>query len=257
MRIIDLSSPIDSEAWEPEPVTHQVMTPAEGARHMSEEMRSHFGIDFDPSVLPDGELLSVDTLTLTSHTGTHVDAPAHYGTRTAYGSPPATIDQVPLEWFYGPGVVLDLREAGVGTVDADFIRRELDRLGYTLSPGDIVLLNTGADRWAGTPKYFTDFVGLDASATAFLLDAGIRVIGTDAFSVDAPFPVMLNTYTRTGDRTVLWPAHFAGRERAYCQIERLAALDTLPQPYGFTFCCFPVKIARGGAGWARAVALIP
>ncbi|MEE3921321.1 cyclase family protein [Micromonospora sp. BRA006-A] len=52
---------------------------------MSAEMRTHLGIDFDPDELPDGEFLSLDTLTLTTHTGTHVDAPSHYGSRAGYG----------------------------------------------------------------------------------------------------------------------------------------------------------------------------
>ena len=73
MRIIDLSVAVDAKAWEPDPVVHEIMTPAQGAAHMSEEMRE-YGLDLDPAELPNGELLSIDTLTLTSHTGTHVDA---------------------------------------------------------------------------------------------------------------------------------------------------------------------------------------
>ncbi|GGS46728.1 cyclase family protein [Actinokineospora fastidiosa] len=254
MRIIDLSTPIDAEVWEPNPVVHKVMSCAEGGRHMADGMKERHGIDFDPSVLPDGELLSLDTMTLTTHTGTHVDAPSHYGTRAAYGTP-RHIDQMPLEWFIGPGVVLDISDAPVGAVGADVLRREFDRIGYLPRPRDIVLLRTGADLLSGTPKYFTDFVGLDAEATHLLLDLGVLVIGTDAFSLDAPFPNMLERYRATGDRSVLWPAHFVGREREYCQIERLANLDQVPST-GFTVSCLPVKIARAGAGWARAVALL-
>ncbi|MBQ0825063.1 cyclase family protein [Streptomyces tagetis] len=258
MRFIDLSTPVDATGWEPEPVEHRIMSPAEGAKHMSEEMRQHFGVEFDPADLPDQELLSIDTLTLTSHTGTHVDAPSHYGSVARYGDGrPRHIDELPLEWFYGPGLVLDLTDAGPGAVDAAFLRARLDRLGRTPDPGDIVLLRTGADRLAGTPAYFTDFTGLDGSATNLLLDMGVRVIGTDAFSLDAPFRHMIDRFHRTGDRSVLWPAHFAGRSREYCQIERLSGLDALPGPCGFTVACFPVKIKGAGAGWTRAVALVP
>ncbi|MEV6342325.1 cyclase family protein [Actinoplanes sp. NPDC051851] len=117
------------------------------------------------------------------------------------------------------------------------------------------LLRTGADRLAGTPQYFTDFVGLDASGTHCLLDLGIRVIGTDAFSLDAPFTHIIEKYRRTGDRADLWPAHMAGREREFCQVERLANLDSLPRPHGFTVSCPPVKVIGAGAGWTRAIAL--
>lgn len=254
MRMIDLSSPIDASQWEPEPLSHVVLSPADAAVHMKEEMLEHFGMEFDISVLPDGELLSIDTLSLTTHTGTHIDAPAHYGSRSSSGRP-RTIDELPLDWFYRPSVVLDLSEVEVGTVDADFLRDAVDRAGYEPRPLDIVLLHTSAARLAGTEKFFTDFVGLDASAVHYLLDLGVRVIGTDAFSLDAPFTHMIRQFQATGDSSVLWPAHFAGRQLEYCQIERLSNLDTLPAAFGFTVNCFPVKIVGAGAGWTRAVAL--
>ncbi|RJL35889.1 cyclase family protein [Bailinhaonella thermotolerans] len=255
MRIIDLSTPIDARAWEPSPVTHAIMSPAEGARHMAEAMREKHGLEFDPAALPGGELLSLDTLTLTTHTGTHVDAPSHYGSAPAYGTP-RHIDQMPLDWFWRPAVVLDLTGDPVGAAGADRLRAEFARIGHVPRPMEIVMLRTGADRLAGTPSYFTDFTGLDGPATRLLLDLGVRVIGTDAFSLDAPFTHMIEEYHRTGDPGVLWPAHFAGREREYCQIERLANLDSLPGPTGFTVSCLPVKIAGAGAGWTRAVALV-
>ncbi|MFI9724236.1 cyclase family protein [Streptomyces sp. NPDC052396] len=255
MRLIDISSPVDASGWEPEPISHTVMSPAEGATHMSEEMRAHFGIEFDASVLPDGELLSIDTLSLTTHTGTHIDAPSHYGSRGPGGARPRNIDEMPLEWFHNPAVVLDLTGCEPGAVDADFIAKRLADIGYEPSPLDIVLLKTGASELVGKPEYFTNFVGLDGSAVNLLMDMGVRVIGTDAFSLDAPFTDMIRRYQESGDRSVLWPAHFAGREREFCQIERLANLDALP-PFGFTVSCFPIKVVGAGAGWARAVAML-
>jgi cyclase len=257
VRIIDLSSPVDAAGYEPDPVVHDVLTPAAGAQHMCEQMREHFGLEFDPGELPDSEFLSLDRITLTTHTGSHVDAPSHYGSATTYGSGvPRHIDELPLAWFYRPGVVLDLTDIGTGVAGAAHIERELDRIGHTPSPGDIVLLHTGADQRAGTPEYFTDFTGLDAPAVHLLLDLGVRVIGTDAFSLDAPFGHIIARYRETGDRSVLWPAHFAGRAREYCQLERLANLAELPSPHGFLVACFPVRITGAGAGWTRAVALV-
>ncbi|MFD7108140.1 cyclase family protein [Streptomyces celluloflavus] len=255
MRIVDLSSPVDAAAWEPDPVVHEILTPAQGARHMSEEMKKHFGVDFDPAVLPDGELLSLDTFTLTSHTGTHVDAPSHYGTAAAYGTP-RHIHEMPLDWFHRPGLLLDLSDQPVGAAGVEVLEKELARTGLTVQAYDIVLLNTGASRHLGTQRYFTDFTGLDGAAVDFLLDRGVKVIGTDAFSLDAPFGDMIARYQRTGDRSVLWPAHFAGRRREYCQIERLNNLQELSGLPEFTVSCFPVKLVGAGAGWTRAVALI-
>ncbi|NJC69938.1 cyclase family protein [Planosporangium thailandense] len=255
MRVIDISSPIDATFWEPDPVKHEVMSPADGARHVVAEMREHFGLDLRVEDFPGGEFLNNDFLYLSAHTGTHIDAPAHYGSRGSYGRP-RTVDELPLEWFHNPGVLIDLSQFPVGTVGAGQLRSELERIGYELSPQDIVLLNTGASRLLGTPDYFTTFVGLDRSATEFLLDQGIRVIGTDAFSLDAPFPHIIKRFQETGDPNVLWPAHMAGRRVEYCQIERLGNLTEVPRPFGFTVSCFPIKIARGGAGWSRAVALL-
>lgn len=245
---------MDAAGWEPDPIVHEIMTPAEGAAHMAAEMKEHFGLDFDPSDLPGGELLSLDTLTLTSHTGTHVDAPSHYGSVGDYGRP-RHIDEMPLDWFLRPAVVLDVSDVGIGTIGVERIEKQIAEIGYTPQPLDIVMLHTGASRHSGTPRYFTDFAGLDGAATDHLLDLGVRVIGTDAWSLDAPFGHMIRTFQETGDKSVLWPAHFAGRRREYCQVERLAQLDTLPT-HGFRVSCFPVKIAGAGAGWTRAVALI-
>jgi cyclase len=255
MVIIDLSVAIDSRLWEPDPVTHENMSPAAGARHMAAGMRERFGLEFDPAELPDGEFLDIDFIRASTHTGTHVDAPSHYGTKTTYGRPPRTIDQMPLDWFHGPAFVLDLTSVGTGAVDADFIDSAIRKIGYRPAPMDIALLRTGAAHRHGTPEYFTEFTGLDGTATELLLDLGIRVIGTDAFSLDAPFTYIIDQYRQTRDRSVLWPAHFAGRRREYCQIERLANLHKIP-PHGFWVSCFPVKIAGAGAGWTRAVAFV-
>ncbi|MGH3415484.1 MAG: cyclase family protein [Actinocrinis sp.] len=257
MQLIDLSTPVDARLWEPEPVRHEPMTPAQGAKHMTEAMREHFGLELSVDELPEGEFLNNDTFTLTVHTGTHVDAPAHYGTRTEYGSGvPRTIDEMPVDWFVRPGFVLDLSGIGSGAAGAQDIESALDRIGYNPKPYDIALLHTGAASRAGTPEYFTKFVGLDGSATDCLLDFGVKVIGTDGFSLDAPFTHIIGEYRRTGDRSVLWPAHFAGRRREYCQIERLNNLDALPAPFGFHVSCLPIKLTGAGAGWTRAVAVI-
>ncbi len=53
-----------------------------------------------------------------------------------------------------------------------------------------------------------------------------------------------------------WESHLLGREKEYCQIERLANLETLPRPTGFTVSAFPFKLERASAGWARVVAIV-
>ncbi|HEX4071239.1 MAG TPA: hypothetical protein VHX68_08720, partial [Planctomycetaceae bacterium] len=62
---------------------------------------------------------------------------------------------------------------------------------------------------------------------------------------------------RTGDGHHIWPAHFAGLTREYCQIEKLAHLDQIGRSHGFFVSCLPVSIKAASAGWCRAVALVP
>jgi cyclase len=101
----------------------------------------------------------------------------------------------------------------------------------------------------------TNYPGVDPSALEYILDRGIKIIGIDALGFDRPYSFMMKDYRTFQKSDYLWPAHFYGRKKEYAHIERLANLDKLP-PFGFTVSCFPVKITKTGAAWARVVALI-
>ena len=205
---------------------------------------------------PGGLGLAWETVLVDTHHGTHVAAPWHYGP-TCAGAPARAIDELPLEWFLGPGVRLDLRAKAAGAaVTAEDLRGALAAAGHDLRPGDLVLLWTGAAAAWGRPEYIERYCGHDAGATRWLLDQGVKVIGTDAWSLDRPPRDMERGLRRTGDRGHQWPAHIVGREREYCQIEKLARLGELPAATGFTVACFPVAVLRGSAGWTRAVAIL-
>jgi kynurenine formamidase len=249
-RFVDLSAPTESSPSEATPVEvalldHEAGAAVLGAGRLCSQ-------DF-----PDGLAISNETVTLTSHTGTHMDAPLHYGPLCG-GRPARSIDEVPLEWCHGPGVRLDVREvpAGAGIAPED-LRRALDLAGHALADGEIVLLWTGADRLWGTPEYLTRFPGLTDAGTRFLLARGVRVIGIDAWGLDRPMGAMLDDYDATGDRSVLWPAHMVGREHEYLQLEKLANLAALPAATGFEVSCFPVRLRGAGAAWSRVVARVP
>jgi kynurenine formamidase len=92
-------------------------------------------------------------------------------------------------------------------------------------------------------------------AIAYIVNLGVKIIGIDTFNFDRPVPAMIGDFLRTKDNSYLWPAHFYGREKEYCHIERLANLGKIPQPYGFKVACFPIKIKETGAAWARVVAI--
>lgn len=108
----------------------------------------------------------------------------------------------------------------------------------------------------GRPEYLTEFPGMSAEGTKYLVEQGVKVIGTDAYGFDKPFAAMGERYVETGDEDELWPAHFAGREVEYCQIEKMANLDELPRRTDVPIVAFPIKIEGGSAGWVRPVALI-
>jgi kynurenine formamidase len=91
-------------------------------------------------------------------------------------------------------------------------------------------------------------------ATLYLLERGVRLTGTDAWSWDAPFRHTREKYMKSGDAGLIWEGHKAGREIGYCHLEKLHNLEALPG-HGFTISCFPVKIRGASAGWTRAVAI--
>lgn len=83
----------------------------------------------------------------------------------------------------------------------------------------------------------------------------MRLVGTDAWSWDAPFCYTRERFDKTHDVSLIWEGHFAGSTMPYCQLEKLANLDRLP-PHGFEVIALPVKVARASAGWARPMAII-
>jgi kynurenine formamidase len=199
---------------------------------------------------------AVETLITSSHTGTHIDAPWHYGP-TAGGQPAKRIDECPLDWFFGPGVVIDMRHKKNGDlIDVADLEGALKKIKYKIAPGDIILIHTGAAKRWGTREYLEQ-PGLGRESTLWLVDQGVKVIGIDAWTLDRPFAAMSADFKRTGDGRFLWPAHYAGLTKEYCQIEKLNNLDQLPEPTGFWVSCLPVKLKSASAGWCRAVAMLP
>jgi kynurenine formamidase len=203
-----------------------------------------------PEYWPGGVALSAETVALSTHSGTHVDAPLHYG--PAASGRARGIDEVPLEWCYGDGVRLDFRgHDRLAGISRRGVEAELTRIGYALKPFDIVLVMTGTN--LREPGYESRHPGLRVDATEFLVDRGVKLIGIDAWGLDRPFDVMIDD--AHAGRAQFWESHLLGRRKEYCQIERLANLEALPRPTGFLVSAFPVKLERASAGWARVVAI--
>ena len=254
MRLVDLSRALEN-AVPADP-------PGLGPRiEFSDHKRSLPGMlamfpGLESSELPEGEAWAIEHLTLTTHNGTHVDAPWHYASTMNGGERAWAIDEVPLDWFYRPGVRLDFRDFPDGhVVSATEVAERVASSGHTLQPFDIVLMNTRAGAAYGTASYVDSGCGFGREATLWLLERGVRVLGTDAWSWDAPFSFTRRRFEQSRDPSIIWEGHKAGLDVGYCQIEKLANLEQLPTT-GFMVSCFPFKIKGASAGFTRAVAIL-
>ncbi|CCH54242.1 cyclase family protein [Fibrisoma limi BUZ 3] len=189
------------------------------------------------------------------HATTHIDAPWHYAPTVA-GEPAKTIDQIPLDWCYGDGVVLDMtHKVDFDPITVDDLQEALRRIDVVLKPAMIVLIRTGRDKFNGQKNFAEVGTGMSAEGTRWLIEQGIKVMGIDQWGWDLPLPYMIKQAKLLQDRSLFWQAHLVGREQEYCHIEQLVNLAALP-PKGFKICVFPLKIVGASAAPARVVAIL-
>ena len=249
MPLVDLSAPIiqDPADW-----PDLIRTDVEFEDHAAgaQAIQTVFGVG--PELLRDGEGWAVDTFTrLGTHSSTHVDAPWHYNS-TIGGERAQTIDELPLEWFHAPGVVIDAtdRDDGEALTAADVE----ERLPRALEELDIVLVRSGRDEFYGQADYMARGPGVTGEATKWMHERGVRVMGIDAWGWDVPLHMQAQQAIESGEKGVFWASHQA--DLAYSQIERLVNLGSLPT-HGFTVSCFPLRLVGGSAAPARVVAHVP
>jgi kynurenine formamidase len=249
MALVDLSAPIRPD---PPELLELLRTDVVYEDHAAgaAAIETLFGVG--PELLRDGEGWATETFTrFGTHNSTHVDAPYHYNSTIA-GKPAERIDELPLEWFFAPGVVIDATDRADGEVlGAGDIEERLPR---PLAELDIVLVRTGLDAHYGEPDYMARGPGVSAEATRWLYEQGVRVMGIDAWGWDAPLYMQAERAKEAGEPGIFWAAHQA--DLAYSPIERLVNLGSLP-PEGFTVACFPLRLVGGSAAPARVVAILP
>jgi kynurenine formamidase len=254
-RFVDLSVAIESGL----PCDPPMMIP--GVNYVDHVQGAQQMVEFFPGLkkeqLPNGLGWAMEFLRITTHSGTHLDAPYHYHPTMDKGKKALTIDEVPLEWCFGDGVVLDFCHKADGErITVEDLKKELGRIEYDIKPLDIVLIHTGADLKWGSPEYLVAGAGMDRESTLYLTKKGVRVVGIDAWSWDRPLSYLAREFAQTKDPKVVWEAHFAGIEIGYCHMEKMANLSAIGRSSGFTVCCFPVKIKGASAGWVRPVAIV-
>jgi kynurenine formamidase len=251
MRLVDLSAPIEKG---PPEVPEFLQTEIEFSDHVQGAAQVDQMLGVPARLLRDGEGWAVEEIRrLGTHNSTHVDAPWHYNSRIR-GERAQTIDELPLEWFFSRGVVVDATAKADGEqVDVADLEAGLDAAGHALEPLDIVLVRTGRDEFYAAPDYIARGPAVTADATHWLFERGVRVMGIDAWGWDGPLHFQAEA-ARAADRPgVFWAAHQA--DLPYSQIERLFNLAALP-PTGFQVACFPLKIVGASAAPARVVAIL-
>lgn len=189
------------------------------------------------------------------HATTHIDAPWHYSP-TVNGEKAKTIDEIPLDWCYGEGLVIDMKhKADFDPITVADIEDFLKTHELQLNPGMIVLIKTGRDVYNGTKDFHKKGTGMTAEATEYLILKGIKVMGIDQWGWDLPLPYMMEQAKKANDPHLFWEAHLVGQHHEYCHMEQLVNLDALPYS-GFKIAVFPLKIVGASAAPARVVALM-
>ena len=200
-----------------------------------------FPTDPAPAVLPWARMpvhpFDTEVLHLSSHTGTHMDAPSHF-VRGA-----TAIDGVDVARCLSPGALLDLRDVAPGsTIDSSDLRDAEGRSGRYVSQGDAVLLWTGwSQRWRHR-DYVAGYPGLSEDAARYLAERGASVVGIDTANVDHP---------GAGD----FPAHRALLSAGIPIVENLTRLGMI-RSSNFTFVALPLAIASATGSPVRAVAVV-
>ncbi|MBN1929207.1 MAG: cyclase family protein [Chlorobiaceae bacterium] len=173
-------------------------------------------------------------LQLSSHTGTHLDAPAHLFEGAA------TLDRMPVEQFIGAGAMLDLRGASGQAVSL----AQLLAVRSTIGQAEFLLLHTGWSRFWGCEAYNRGYPVLSEEAAAWLAGLGLKGVGIDAPSFDA------------ADSEAL-PIHRRLLGAGLLLIENLTTLDQLAGSGDFLLSALPLPISGAEACPVRAVALLP
>lgn len=163
-----------------------------------------------------------------SHTGTHMDAPAHMIREGM------TLDTFPAERLAGKGIVIDCR--GEKEISLDLLRR------YNLRGAEFVLFCTGWDKRWGQEDYYEDFPVLTAEAAAYLAALPLKGVGEDCISLDPC-------------DSVDFPNHLTLMRSGFLNTENLKNLDQLIGK-AFTFVTLPLKFEASDGCSCRAVAMI-
>jgi kynurenine formamidase len=205
-------------------------------------------------ITPGGFYYASNNVFTAEHGGTHLDAPLHF----VRGAQP--VDQIPLDRFFGPVIVIDVIAQSERNPDYQVSVDDLmtaEREQGAIPADGIVLIRTGfsrrwpdASRYLGTAARGADavrnlhFPGLHPDAARWLIaNRPVHAIGIDTASIDY-------------GQSTLYDTHRALFERNVPVFENLTALERLPLR-GALIVALPMKIGGGSGAPLRAVAIVP
>lgn len=173
-------------------------------------------------------------LSISSHQGTHLDAPYHF-----YDDG-KTLDRIALDRFFGPAVLVDLAPGSWLPARTPITVEMLRAHEEAFQPGAKVIYRTGWDRTFGTPECFSDFPTLTREAAEWITSRRIHLLGMDTFSPSADWKEVHLTLLAPGVEIVI--------------LEGLTNLEQLPEQ--FTLVAFPLNIKGRDGSPVRAVAVV-
>lgn len=171
-------------------------------------------------------------ITMYSHTGTHVDAPAHLIKNHK------TLDLLPIEHFHGPALMLNFENIVSGLIDV----ADLEPYSIDLKKVEFLLIHTGWSKHWGSEKYYSGYRVLSLAAADWLSQFKLKGVGLDTISADS---------ADTQD----YPVHKALLQKDIIIIENLKNLLSLPGSI-FNYSCFPVNFKDADGSPVRAVAYV-
>ncbi|HEX8826912.1 MAG TPA: cyclase family protein, partial [Xanthobacteraceae bacterium] len=163
-RMIDLSSPLENETVYDPPFMRPKI------EYRSNADTAPLLLELFPGLrredLPDGEGWAIEEIKLTTHNGTHMDAPIHVLENTPF------ITEYETWRFFGTGVVVSIPKGKWGVVTPE----DLEKARPKIQPGDIVMINTGSHHnWGDNPDYFAYSPGLYKAAAEWLVARKVKL----------------------------------------------------------------------------------
>lgn len=170
-------------------------------------------------------------LMMSSHTGTHIDAPAHMLSNGKY------LNSLDISYFIGNATIIDLSKENIRLINVDRLKSFVDKIKNV----EFLIIRTGWSKYFGNEKYFEDFPSLSEESAKWLAEFKLKGIGIDAISIDDM-------------KSTTFSNHNILMKNNIIIIENLTNLHSIDEEY-FTLSILPLKYENADGSPVRAVAI--